>query len=372
VKIAYAHDGISVYDSLFLEYLSKKDTVYLLTFNSSPQFVPRSTIVEIMREPFDPWLSNVSFIEALRMYLLWPLRAILLKLELERVKPHVLLGCFGTKYGFYAALSRFKPFVLMVWGSDVLVAPKHFFLSRFMVKYALKKADAVIVDSEVQKNAAIELGCGSPKIIKFSWFDLNSVRVKNSREEVRKRLNWLRNPIVINIRGFNPIYGVEYFIEAIPHVIRAIPESRFLLIGKGELSERLKQRVRELEIRRYVRFLGHVPHEEVFAYLNAADVYVSASLSDGTSASLLEAMALKLPSIATDIPGNMEWIRDGYNGYLIPVRDSRKLAEKMILLIKDERLRKEIGKNALQTVRANVDWPRNAQSLINLISKLAR
>lgn len=370
VKIAYAHDATSVYDSLFLEYLSKNYTTFLLTFNSNPRFISFGTIAVIMREPFDAFLSRVNLIEALRMYILWPLRVLCMRLELNRINPRLLFGCFGTKYGFYSALSRFKPFVLMVWGSDVLVAPGNFFLSKFMVKLALEKADAVIVDSEVQRKAAIQLGCASSKICKFPWFDLNSVRVKNSREEVRKKLNWLHNPIVINIRRHDPICGVEYFIEALPQVIRAVPESRFLLLGKGELSESLKKRTKELKIEKYVRFLGQVPREEVFDYLNAADLYVSTSLSDGTSASLLEAMSLKIPSLVTQIPGNQEWIKDTYNGYLIPVRDSDRLAEKIIMLLTNEKLRKNIGENALQTVRQNVDWARSAQSLSDLISKL--
>jgi len=368
VRLAYAHDGTSVYDLLFLKRLTKENTVHFLTFNNNPRFVSSETIVTKMS-----WsVSAESKTEGLYMYALCFLRALLLRIYLNRIKPHLLLGCMATKYGFYSALSRFKPFILIVWGSDILIAPKRFFLFRFMAKFALKKADAIIVDSEVQKDAAIQLGCIPRKILKFPWFDLNDIRVKTCRNKIREELGWCKNPIIICVRRHDWIWGVQYFIEAIPQVISVMPESRFLILGKGQLSERFKRRVKELRMGKYVKFMGQLPREDVIAYLNAADVYVSASLSDGTSASLLEAMTLELPPIVTDIAGNLEWVRNAWNGYLIPVRSPQSLAEKIVLLIKDRNLRQRIGKNARKTVETKVDWRKNSKALSNLIWGLVK
>jgi len=371
-KIAYAHDGTSVYDPLFLEYLARDNIVYFLTFNHDPQFVPDKIEVTKIHEPFHASSVEIELIEGLRMYIFFLLRSLLLWVYLKRLKPDVLLGCMATKYGFYSALSRFKPFILIIWGSDVLIAPKRFFFFRFMAKFALKKANAVILDSEVQKNAVIKLGCASGKILKFPWFDLEQVRVTRSNIEIRRNLGWQNNPIVLCSRRHDPICGVQYVIEAIPYVVQAKPEARFLILGYGKLTQKFMRRVQELGVGEYVKFLGNVTREEVITYLNAANIYVSGSLSDGTSASLLEAMALEIPPVVTNIPGNREWIEDGWNGYLVPVKDSQQLAEKIILLLKDEDLRQQTGKRAFETVRAKVDWHENSTALGNLISRLVR
>ena len=367
VKLAYVNDGTSVYDLLFLKRLAKENTVYFLTFNNDPRFVSSETIVKKML-----WsVSAESKTEGLYMYALCLLRALLLRIHLNCIKPHLVLGCMATKYGFYSALSGFKPFILIVWGSDILIAPKRFFLFRFMAKFTLKKADAVIVDSEVQRDAAIQLGCSPRKILKFPWFDLDDVRVKTCRNKIREELGWRKNPIIICLRRHDLIWGVQYFIEAIPQVISVLPECRFLILGKGQLSDRFKQRVKELKMQKYVKFLGQVSREDAIAYLNAADVYVSTSLSDGTSSSLLEAMTLGVAPIVTKIPGNTEWVKSGWNGYLVPVKDSQSLAERIVPLVKNKELRHKIGQNALKTVKASVDWRKNSKALRDLISKLA-
>ena len=370
-RIVYAHDGTNVYDLFFLQYLNRKNIVYFLTFNSNPQFVPEESIIAQISEPFAMTSSEAEWVEGLRMYLFCLLRGLLLRIFLKRIKPHVLFGNMATKYGFYSALAGYKPFILVIWGSDILVAPKRSFLRRFMVKFVLKKADAVIVDSDVQENAAISLGCKPQKILKFPWFDSDSVNIKFSRSTIREKLGWRFNPIVISTRKHEPIYGVEYLIEAIPHIIKEAPNIRFLILGKGQLSEKLRQRVRDLGIEQHVNFMGQVTRGKLLACIKASDVYVSTSLSDGTSSSLLEAMTLKVPSIVTRIPGNVEWIKDGWNGILVPAKNPQQLAEKITLLIKDESLRKQIGESALNTINARIDWRTNCKKLDQLISKLA-
>lgn len=371
-KVVYTHDGTNVYDLFFLEHLTEKHIVYFLTFNPEPRFVSAKSTVIKMSEPFTFSAIKADMIEGIRMYLFCLLRALILRLYLEQTRPSLVLGNMATKYGFYSALSGFKPFILIIWGSDILVAPKRFFFFRFMAKFSLKKADAVIVDSDVQEKAAVELGCDPRKILKFPWFDIESVNVEVSRDEIRKQLGWPFNPIVICVRKHEPIYGVEYLIEAIPDVIKKIPETRFLIIGKGQLSANLKRRVRDLRMEKYVKFVGEVKRKDLLLYLNAADVYVSPSLSDGTSASLLEAMALGIPPVVTEIAGNVEWIENGLSGLLVPVKNPQQLAEKITLLIKNKRIKRQISENALKTVKAKVNWREHSKTFDNLISTLVQ
>jgi len=369
VSIVYAHDGANEYDRFFLDFLTKKNVVYLLTFYRKPRFVsPKTIVVRMPKIAYAP----TDELEGFFMYVFFPLRVILFKLFCRLLKPNAVLGCMATKYGFYAAVAGVKPLVLIVWGSDVLLAPKRLFFMRFMAMFALRRADAVIVDSKVQENAAVELGCAKEKILRFPWFDPADVRVIHSREDIREKLGWSRNPIIISLRKHEPVYCVECLVDSIPKVVSKVPESRFLILEEGRLTERLKRRTKELGMEQYVRFVGKVPQWTVASYLNASDVYVSTSLSDGTSANLLEAMALKVPVVVTNIEGNREWIRNDWNGLLVPARDPSSLANKVVLLIKDKDLRRKVEENELKTIEQKVDWSENSEAFVNVILKLSQ
>ena len=373
--IVYAHDGESPYDSFFLNHLLRKNRVYLLTFNSKSTFVPSGVRIVRIHEPFHPARSPLI---GLNTFLGSFLRAFLLRQRLNQIKPKLLLSCGGLLYGWYSALSNSMPFVLFVWGSDVLVAPESLPF-RFVAKYSLKKASAVIVDSDVQERACIELGCDPKKIVKFPWVDLQPIQRCASgdpegkkAEDLKRKIGWRKDDLVIiSTRWHKPIYNVECLIQAIPHVVKEVPTARFLILGKGNLTETLQKAAAKMGVSSNVKFLGEVPFNEIPIYLKMADIYVSTSLSDGTSASLIEAMACRVPAVVTDIPGNREWITDGSNGLLFAVKDSQVLAEKIVRLSKDEGLRNALAERAYQTVTERADWQRNSKLLDKLISSMS-
>jgi glycosyltransferase involved in cell wall biosynthesis len=309
------------------------------------------------------------------------LRSLLLKKYLNSLRPDVLVSSFAVSYGFYGALSNYSPSILLVWGSDVLVAPKLFPL-RFVAKYALKKAGAVITDSQTEQDACVSLGCDPRKIVRFPWTDLGplyseiqrskSLREKN-RQEFRKKLGWSGDDLVIvSTRWHEPVYDVESLIQAIPQVIQEVENARFLILGSGKLTEELIRQAQALKVKDYVRFLGRIPQGEMAKYLTMSDIYVSTSLSDGTSASLLEAMACQLVVVVTDIPANREWLENGKSGELVPRRDPASLAKSIVKLLKDGSLRRSMSLKAYSVVQEKADWEKNSQLLDDLILSMAK
>ena len=83
-------------------------------------------------------------------------------------------------------------------------------------------------------------------------------------------------------------------------------------------------------------------------------------------------MTLGIPPVVTDILGNREWIKDGSNGYLVPTRNPREIATKIIELARNVKLRREIGENAHKTIDERINWDRIAGSFDNMISRLAK
>jgi len=164
---------------------------------------------------------------------------------------------------------------------------------------------------------------------------------------------------------------MKSFIEAIPLVLKKVTNARFLIIGQGSQTEKLKERVLQLGITQNIVFMGHLPHDQLIRILSVSDIYVSTSLADGTSASLLEAMVCRIPVVVTDIPGNREWIRDGHNGRLIPVKSPQMLAEEIVRLLENDDLRESLTTKAYETVKEMANWQKNSEILKNLISCLS-
>ena len=368
MKLVYAHDGHDFYDSLFLGSLTQKYETLFITFHPSPSHIPEG--IQIMKMPdLVPPIDLYPF-DSAREHILTFARAATFKKYLSKLNADVIIGCWATTYGVYAAFSNHHPFVLFVWGSDVLRFPK-FVPFKILVKYALEKADIVVVDCDLQRKVVEKLGCQSSKILAFPWYDPSGLATEVKRKsEVMTELGFSEGDLVIiSTRRHNPVYGVGYLIEAIPLIQRQERRAKFLILGEGRFTSQFKKRTRKQIDEGSVKFLGEVPHKDVAKYLSISDIYISTSLSDGTSASLLEAMTCSLPPVVTDIPANKEWILNGWNGCLIPTRNVPQLVQKIIRMAKKEETRLEIGKNALETIRTKVNWQKSMKTLNDTIMR---
>jgi len=369
MKLVYAHDGLDFYDSLFVESLKQEYETCVVTFNPNPNQIPEG--IPIIKIPDVVPRIGLHPFDTAQKHILTLARAAAFKKCISKLDPDVIIGCWATTYGVYAAFSNHHPFVLFVWGSDVLRFPK-FVIFRVLVKYALEKADVVVVDCDLQRKAVQRLGCRSSKILAFPWYDPSgfATEVVKRKSEVRAELGFSEDDLVIiSTRRHNPIYGVGYLIEAIPLILRREPRAKFLILGEGRLTSQFRKRTMKQIDEGSVKFLGNVPHKDVAKYLNISDIYISTSLSDGTSASLLEAMTCSLPPVVTDIPANKEWILDGWNGCLIPTRNVPQLVQKVIWMAGKKETRLEISKNALETIRTKVNWQRSMKTLNDTIMR---
>jgi glycosyltransferase involved in cell wall biosynthesis len=124
-----------------------------------------------------------------------------------------------------------------------------------------------------------------------------------------------------------------------------IADAMLILIGDGEEKERLEALSIKLGIQKSVQFIGEVPHEQIPSYMQQADIFVLPSISEGFPSVILEAMACGLPIVASRVGGIPDIITNDTNGYLVEVKDSTDLANKMIILLQDDVLRKKISDN---------------------------
>jgi glycosyltransferase involved in cell wall biosynthesis len=257
--------------------------------------------------------------------------------------------------GVWVGILLRKPLAVTIHGSDLRMALERSKFVRRLFIYVCKKADHLNCVSEVQKKELEQLGVPSEKIstipmgIDAAFLDTGKNRAVESRN---------RSITILSNRNLLPIYNVSLLIRAIPIVLKEEPETKFLIAGDGSEKEVLESKVKNLNMNSSVKFLGRVPHEEMPNLLSQADIYVSTSLHDGTSVSLLEAMGAGAFPVVTDIPANREWIINGENGFLVSEVEEEFLARKIIDAIRNrELLGKSRARNRL-IVEQKALWPK--------------
>jgi len=156
---------------------------------------------------------------------------------------------------------------------------------------------------------------------------------------------------VLSNRNLMPIYDVSCLLRAIPMVLKEEPEVRFIIAGEGTDKENLEKEAKHLKVHSSTQFLGRIPHHQMPDILSQSDIYVSTSLSDGTSVSLLEALAAGVFPVVTDIPSNREWITDGENGFLVATGNEKSLADRIIDAIRNSELMEKAKRKNQDIIR---------------------
>lgn len=161
--------------------------------------------------------------------------------------------------------------------------------------------------------------------------------------------------------------GHQYLFDAIPRILREIPNVKFLLVGDGPYRERFERMAGP-----QVVFAGLVPPGEIPRYIALMDVLVHLSLREGLPRTLPQALACGKPVVAFDVDGAREVCRDGETGFLIPAEDTDRLAEAVIRLLRDPVLAHRMGATGRKLVAAEFDEEQMVEQLDALYRRLAR
>ncbi len=201
-------------------------------------------------------------------------------------------------------------------------------------------------------------------IVKSNWFiDPSKVTtIKNgidlkivdgitiTKKESRAKLGLSSDEIIFGTVGrLATTKGHTYLIKAFSNLIEKVPNSKLIIVGKGSLYNELMEETRTLEIEPYVLFLGF--RNDVFELLRALDIFVLPSIAEGLALVLLEAMASRLPVIASNVGGIPEVFGTAHCGKLVPPRDISALESAMLeICFSDEDQKKMLGENARKRV----------------------
>ena len=237
----------------------------------------------------------------------------------------------------------------------------------FLDRITQNLVDIYLVNSKTLFEFVNNYGVKNKKIILIeNGVNFKKFTVKRASEEIKKELNLPNLPIITMVANFKKQKDYPTMIKAITYLNNDI-EVCFLALGKGlefeDETKKVKRLIEKLNLNN-VKLLGF--RENIPEILSITDVWVSSTLYEGQSNSLLEAMAMKKPIVTTDIPENSEVVRDGKEALLVPIKSPLKMSKAIKKLISEKQLSKLISEKAYKRVREKY----NITKTINKVEEL--
>jgi glycosyltransferase involved in cell wall biosynthesis len=177
-------------------------------------------------------------------------------------------------------------------------------------------------------------------------------------------------PVVGNVAALVPHKGQRHLVAAAARVVRSVPDTRFLIIGEGELRDPLARQIKSLGLERHVHLTGF--RSDVIGLQKSFDVFAMSSVTEGLGSAMLDAMACAVPIVATRAGGIPEAITDGASGLLVGTQDEGALAAAIVRLLKDPELRRRLGAAGRQRVADEFSIEKMVQSTLRVYEERRR
>ena len=245
---------------------------------------------------------------------------------------------------FFKLLKPKIPFLLTLQEGDPIdYIKKRVFIVYPLFKMIFKKADAIQAISNYLADFGKSMGFKGEPIVVPNGVDVKKFDIGLSFEEKTKMRNELglkdEDIALITTSRLAVKNGVGDVIKALPDLPQNI---KFVILGEGYLEKKLKKLADDLKVSDRVNFLGFVSHDDMPKYLKACDIFIRPSLSEGMGNSFIEAMAAKLPVIATPVGGIVDFLEDPSNtsgqaatGYFCQPENPKSVADAIKRVVSD-------------------------------------
>ena len=286
------------------------------------------------------------------MKVAWKINNYLKQHELSIVHSHLLYS------DLIATLVKtfFKP-------SLVIVSTKHGYNEEILKKLTYS-TDATVVKKLVSKDIHYYTTCAILKKIDYNFAVSNALSLLYyNLGLLNYKMPYIYHGVSLDIKFENLQYriaekqiicvgrleeikGQRYLIEAMPAIVKQLPDAKLIFIGRGSEEKNLKQLSADLQMDKNIVFMGF--NNNPYPYLSNSDVAIIPSLFEAFGLVYIEAFALKAPIVAFDIAAGNEIIEKNKTGLLVPSKDVQQLAEKILYLLQNPGKAKEIGDAAYQ------------------------
>jgi len=299
----------------------------------------------------NPNLSKLLYLKSVPM----------IRSTIRTFEPNILHAHYASSYGILGMISRFHPFIVSVWGSDLyLFAEKNFIYKKFF-KNVIKSADKVCSTSKAMKKILIdEYNQSKVYLIPFG-IDTNKF----------KPIKYSKNLFTIGtIKSIEDHNGIDCLLDATKILVYDYKiEINVLIVGSGSKMKKMQEKSALLKIDKNVTFTGFVEHEKVIEYFNQLSIFIAVSTRESFGVAVLEAAALGIPSITSDVGGLTEVNSNNKTGIVINANNPKELADSVMSLYRNKALREKFGNNARQRVVKNFSWNNNVNKMITLYNE---
>jgi glycosyltransferase involved in cell wall biosynthesis len=275
-------------------------------------------------------------------------------MNVDLVHAHYLLP-----YGWWAAGAGRHPLVVSPWSRDIFVDAEESRRGRRRAIEAITAGDYLVVNSEANRKASIDLGADATRTREIIWYsELERFGPDRADPEFRARRGWPDDALVVlSLRNYRPYTNLDVVVRAFARAVREEPRARLLLAARGGPTRaELEALVDELGVDSLVAF-ERVEWEDLPVAVASSDVAVTIAGSDSTPASLLEVMASRLAVVAGRTWSIDEWIGTGEGGFLVDCRDEDAVTESLLSLLTDGDLRRTCGERNERFVRQRLGDP---------------
>lgn len=298
--------------------------------------------------------------------------------RLEKGGVHPVIWSLMASYGGFAALvytwirPRTKMLLTLQEGDPLEHYAKRVGVLTFLHKKIFVRADAVQPISRFLADWARKMGFRGEPIIVPNGVDVEKFSRKSevgSRNDLRRSFGFSESDLVlVTASRLSLKNGVDDLIRS----LTSLPSNvRCLIAGTGEDAEKLRVLVEKKGLANRVVFLGSRSHDELPGILQASDIFVRASLSEGLGNAFLEAMAAGIPIIGTPVGGIPDFLTDGETGVFCQPHDPASIAAAVRRIHEEPGLRERLIANGERLVRAQYDWNGIARRIRELLVSLA-
>ncbi len=300
------------------------------------------------------------------------IRKILKKEKIDIMHAHWIIP-----QGYLAALIKKKfgiPYIVTAHAGDVFPL-KSTLLKRFG-RIALRNCDACTVNSLATKKA-VEAVMPLDRIHVIPMgVDLSAFSPSKKDASLRKQLG-MPDQLILFVGRLAEKKGLTFLLDAMPTVLKKFPKAKLLIIGDGPLKSALEQQAQQLGIHKSVIFIGKMSNDELPRYYATADLFVGPSIvtasgdTEGLGVVFLEALASGTAVIGSNVGGIPDIIKDGITGLLVEQKNAKALAEKIIEMLRNLKLRQTLVKNGQKHIQRNYDWETIADEFDLLLKNVA-
>jgi len=366
MRILYFSLGYSTHDYRFLKAISDGGhEVFFVQLEGNQRQVESRTMPEHVnqviwkggREPFH-WNNLLK--------LTFDFRRLTKEIEPDLIHAGPLQTC-----AFIAVLSGFRPILTMSWGFDLMDDVHRNKWWEFATRYTLKRSTFFTSDANVTKDKAVAYGMNPEKTVVFPWgVDLGHFSPTMDYRPSTTVNRPLSAFTLFCNRSWETRYGVDVLVRAFVKAAQQNENMDLILLNGGSQGGKLRQILQSGGVLDRVTFGGQISQTDLPHWYHMADLYISPSHVDGSSVSLMEALACGLPCLVSDIPANKEWVVENENGWLFRDGDADHLAEKILAAMNQREKLPEIGRASRRSAEMRADWKKNADALMNVYRNL--